>query len=137
MRNARIILLVATMVLASAVSAQAAQYGVPDTTPSSTTLDTSDPCGKQHVDFATSQSYYFNKVVQGAVLGAVGGALTGALTSMLLGGKPGTGAAVGAVAGGAAGGAQGAAEADQQQGADQAALSQATYTNVDAALTLV
>ena len=95
--------------------------------------DTADACGREHVAFAESKSFYVQQVAQGALLGTLGGAALGALAASASGGNVGKGAAIGAGAGLVAGGAAGYFNARQQQAADQAALSNSVYTDISRA----
>ncbi len=95
--------------------------------------DASDACGREHAAFADSKSFYLQQVAQGALLGTLGGAALGALAASTSGGNVGKGAAVGAGAGLVAGGAAGYFNARQQQAADQAALANSIYGDIDRA----
>lgn len=95
--------------------------------------DASDACGREHAAFADSKSFYLQQVAQGALLGTLGGAALGALAASASGGNVGKGAAIGAGAGLVAGGAAGYFNARQQQAADQAALANSVYGDVNRA----
>jgi SH3-like domain-containing protein len=95
--------------------------------------DAADSCGREHVAFAESKSFYLQQVAQGALFGTLGGAALGALAASASGGNVGKGAAIGAGAGLVAGGAAGYFHARQQQAADQAALSNSIYGDISRA----
>jgi len=95
--------------------------------------DASDACGREHVAFAESKSFYLQQVAQGALLGTLGGAVLGALAASASHGDVGKGAAIGAGAGLVAGGAAGYFNARRQQTADQAALSNSIYGDINKA----
>ncbi|HEX6841936.1 MAG TPA: SH3 domain-containing protein [Stellaceae bacterium] len=95
--------------------------------------DASDACGREHVAFAESKSFYLQQVAQGALLGTLGGAVLGALAASASHGDVGKGAAIGAGAGLVAGGTAGYFNARQQQAADQAALSSSIYGDISKA----
>ena len=95
--------------------------------------DASDACGREHVAFAESKSFYLQQVAQGALLGTLGGAALGALAASASHGDVGKGAAIGAGAGLVAGGTAGYFNARRQQAADQAALSSSIYGDISKA----
>ena len=95
--------------------------------------DASDACGREHVAFAESKSFYLQQVAQGALLGTLGGAALGALAASASHGDVGKGAAIGAGAGLVAGGAAGYFNARRQQSVDQAALSNSIYGDISKA----
>jgi outer membrane lipoprotein SlyB len=95
--------------------------------------DASDACGREHVAFADSKSFYVQQVAQGALLGTLGGAALGALAASASGGNVGRGAAIGAGAGLVVGGTAGYFNARQQQSADQTALANSVYGDIDRA----
>jgi hypothetical protein len=95
--------------------------------------DASDACGREHVAFAESKSFYLQQVAQGALLGTLGGAALGAIAASASHGDIGKGAAIGAGAGLVAGGAAGYFNARRQQAADQASLSNSIYGDISKA----
>jgi Bacterial SH3 domain len=95
--------------------------------------DASDACGREHVAFAESKSFYLQQVAQGALLGTLGGAALGALAASASHGDVGKGAAIGAGAGLLAGGTAGYFNARRQQAADQATLSNSIYGDMSKA----
>ena len=95
--------------------------------------DASDACGREHVTFAESKSFYLQQVAQGALLGTLGGAALGALAASASHGDVGRGAAIGAGAGLVAGGTAGYFNARRQQAADQAGLANSIYGDISKA----
>ncbi|HVJ52718.1 MAG TPA: SH3 domain-containing protein [Aliidongia sp.] len=84
--------------------------------------DPSDSCGREHVAFAESKSFYLQEAAQGALLGALAGAALGAAGAAATGGNAGKGALIGGGVGLVAGGAAGYFNARAKENADRSAL---------------
>ena len=87
--------------------------------------DTGDACAAERAELRSSQEYYTQAIVKGAMVGAVIGGLTGWLT-----GESGKSAAIGAAAGAVAGGVGGYFLAKQQVAKDAAGLSDSVLRDV-------
>ncbi len=99
----------------------------------SSSADPSDSCGREHVAFADSKSFYLQETMQGALLGGLGGAALGAIGAAATGGDAGKGALIGGGVGLIAGGAAGYFNARQKDAADRTQLAGSINSDISQA----